>query len=244
MTRNVVGPWSPVQEQINRYFPPARHPYRILEHKIEQFLTQNASVLDIGCGRTAPNLLRLKANADRLIGVDLVEFSVADEDIELFNLDVCKMDPIPNESIDLAYSRSVMEHLQFADLAYKEIFRILKNGGVYIFLTPNIYDYAAIISALTPNKYHPAVVKFSEGREEDDTFPTYYRTNSKRRIRRLAEQHGFRVLELEYLGQYPSYLVFNRYLFWLGCMYEKAISSFRGFHFLKGWLFCVLQKTG
>lgn len=243
MIRNVIGPWSPVQEQINRFFPPAGHPYRTLEKKIEQYLPQNASILDIGCGRTAPNLQRLKGRADRLTGIDLVEFSVQDEDIELFNSDVCEMSPISKESIDLAYSRSVMEHLQFADLAYAEIFRVLKDGGLYIFLTPNIYDYAAIISALTPNKYHPAIVKFSEGREEEDTFPAYYRTNSKRRVRNLAKQHGFRVMELEYLGQYPSYLLFNRYLFWLGCMYEKGISSFRGLHFLKGWLFCVLQKS-
>jgi hypothetical protein len=50
------------------------------------------------------------------------------------------------------------------------------------------------------------------------------------------------VRELEYIGQYPSYLVFNRALFWLGSMYQKAIEKFAATRPLQGWIFCVLEK--
>jgi hypothetical protein len=39
MSQSVVGPFSPIQDQINRFFPPDTHPYRILEHQILANLT-------------------------------------------------------------------------------------------------------------------------------------------------------------------------------------------------------------
>lgn len=237
-----VGPWSPIQTQINRYFPPPEHPYAVLERSITRHVTAQTAVLDIGCGRTAPNLSKLKGKAGKLVGIDLVEFRDVDPALSLHNQSVESMPAIESASIDLAYSRSVMEHVKDTEAALREIHRVLRAQGRYIFLTPNFYDYGSLISYFTPNRLHPAIVKATEGRAEEDTFPAYYNANTKRRVRALAAATGFEIERLDYMGQYPNYLMFNRVAFWIGCMYELAIDKITPLHVLQGWLFCSLVK--
>ena len=50
------------------------------------------------------------------------------------------------------------------------------------------------------------------------------------------------VRQLDYIGQYPSYLTFNRALFWLGSMYQKAIEKFAATRPVQGWIYCDLEK--
>lgn len=232
-----------IQELINKYFPPARHPYRTFEYAILTHLTPSATVLEIGCGRTAPLLRALKGKVATLIGIDVVDFTVANEDIVLLQNDVTNMTDVATASIDVAFSRSVMEHVREVELAFAEIARALKPGGRYIFLTPNFYDYASWIAAAVPNRLHPWIVNRTEGRDEEDTFPTYFRCNTRRAIKHLAKQNGFEIEEFVYLGQYPNYFVFSPMLFRLGCIYAKFLEKTRRLHMLQGWIFCTLRKN-
>lgn len=238
----MIGPFSSVQDQIAHFFPDETHPYRVLDRRIAAEIKPDDSVLEIGCGRTAPCLQRLRGKAGKLYGLDLVDFSVQFDDLTLLNESVADMKSIPDNAIDLSYSRSVMEHVEDTRAAYKEIARILKPGGRYVFLTPNRYDYASIIASIVPNRFHSGIVRRTEGREEADTFPTFYRSNSFTQIQRLARSAGLEVLELARLGQYPAYLQFSRPLFWLGCLYEKGLSKSKMLDCLKGWLICTVRK--
>jgi len=235
-------PLTPVQEQIFTYFPIGTHPVHRLNAAIEETITPESVVLDIGCGRTAPTLVRWIGKAKVLHGVDIVDFRVDRPELTLHISSVTDMSGIATSSVDVAYSQAVMEHLDEPGAALAEIRRVLKPGGKYIFLTPSIYDYASIIAALVPNKWHPKLVKWMTGRKEEDVFPTYFRANSKHRITKLAAEHEFEIAEFAYLGQYPAYLVFNRVLFWLGALYERIIRRFEVLHPLQGWVFCVLRK--
>jgi SAM-dependent methyltransferase len=223
-------------------FPPEAHPDRVFERAVDRYLKPGAAVLDIGCGRTAPHLTKLIGRADVLYGVDLVDFTVADPRLHLFNTDVCDMPGIPDAAIDVAYSRAVMEHLQDPRRACIEIARTLKPGGVYIFTTPSIYDYGSLIASLVPNRWHGRIVSVTEGRAEEDVFPTVFAANSRRAVSAHAGAAGLTVREFQYLGQYPNYLVFNRMLFWLGSMYQKTIEKFALTQPLQGWIYCVLEK--
>src|SRR5690606_35852130 len=89
------------------------------------------SVLEIGCGRTAPSLRRLRGKAAALYGIDVVSFAADTEGLQLFNESVTAMKSFSTGSLDLAFSRSVMEHIEDVDAAYREIFRVLKPGGKY-----------------------------------------------------------------------------------------------------------------
>lgn len=233
---------TPVDAQIRAMFPSDTHPNRVLERAIESRLTPTSAVLDIGCGRTAPNLVKLREAGRMLYGIDVIDFTVDGADLQLFSNDVRDMKDIPSASIDLAYSRAVMEHLETPEAAYAEIARVLKPGGVYVFTTPSIYDYGSIAALIIPNRFHARIVSATEGRAGEDVFPTVFGSNSRRRIERQARDTGLEVLQLDYIGQYPSYLVFNRGLFWLGSMYQKAIEKFALTRPLQGWIFCILRK--
>jgi SAM-dependent methyltransferase len=233
---------TPVEDQMRAMFPSDTHPNRVLERAIDRYLKPDSTVLDIGCGRTAPNLVKLAAPGRTLYGVDVIDFTVSAPGLHLFSNDVRNMKDVPSNTVDLAYSRAVMEHLEQPEAAYAEIARVLKPGGVYVFTTPSIYDYGSVAALLIPNRFHARIVSATEGRAGEDVFPTVFGSNSRRAITRQADDCGLAVRELDYIGQYPSYLVFNRALFWLGSMYQKAIEKFDVTKPLQGWIFCVLEK--
>jgi SAM-dependent methyltransferase len=217
------------------------HPYRVFENEVQRYLQPAHTLLDAGCGRTAPILANYKNKARRLIGVDLVDFVPSDKDLELYHCDLGAM-PIMDGCVDVAMARSVMEHVTDPTRVYGEIHRVLKPGGHFIFLTANLWDYASIIAKVIPNRFHPWIVSRTEGREEHDVFPIAYRTNTRAAVLRFAEQTGFELVSFRYLGQYPSYFMFNGFLFLLATGYEKLISRVAHLNFLRGWLLVTLRK--
>ena len=237
-----IGFWSPVERQQRAMFPAEGHPNRILERAVEEKLRPDSAVLDIGCGRTAPNLAKLIGKAGDLYGIDVIDFTIDDPQMRLFRNDVGDMRDIPDGSIDIAYSRAVMEHIDNPDEAFAELARVLKPGGVYIFVTPSVYDYGSIIARLVPNRYHGKIVNAVEGRAEEDVFPTVYACNSLGLLRKQVARAGLRIETGRYIGQYPSYFMFNRVLFWLGSLYQKAIERFAITQPLQGWIYCVVEK--
>ena len=111
-----------------------------------------------------------------------------------------------------------------------------------MFLTANMWDYGTLVARLVPNRFHGRIVRFAEGRAEEDTFPTAYKTNTRRDVDRLAHASGLEVEEFRYLSQYPNYLMFNGLLFAIGTAYEKVISRFEGLRLLRGWIMVTLLK--
>ena len=189
----------------------------------------------------APILEKFRNRARRLIGVDLFDFTLAAEGLELHHCDLGAM-PIEDGCIDVTMARSVMEHVTDPTRVYGEIHRVLKPGGRFIFLTANLWDYASIIAKLIPNRLHPWIVRKTEGRDERDVFPVAYRTNTRGAVEKLAKQTGFEIVSFRYLGQYPSYFMFNGCLFLMATGYEKLISRVSALNFLQGWILVTLRK--
>lgn len=225
-----------------KYFGRDEHPYRTFEREVRSHLTTSQTLLDAGCGRTAPVLQGFRGQAARLIGIDEVEFTTDLPGIETFNANLARTG-LPDGCVDVIMARSVVEHLDDPTRVFSEFHRILKPGGVVVFLTANLWDYASLVAAAVPNRLHPWIVSRTEGRKEFDVFPTRYRANTRAAIRRHASASGLSIQKLEYLGQYPSYLMFNGPLFLLGTAYEKLISRFSSLHWLRGWILCSLSKS-
>ena len=223
----------------DRYFQ-EEHPYRIFEGEVSAYLHPEHTLLDAGCGRTAPLLARYRGKARRLIGVDLVEFGARVDDVDLYRCDLGNI-PIADSSVDVVMARSVMEHVTDPTAVYKEMFRVLRPGGHFVFLTANLWDYASIIAKLVPNRFHPWIVNRTEGRDEEDVFPTAYRTNTWSAVRRWTREAGFEPVAFRYLGQYPAYFLFNGFLFLLATGYEKMIRR-AGLHWLQAWILVTLRK--
>jgi SAM-dependent methyltransferase len=224
-----------------RYFGSDEHPYRAFERKVDSLIGPNDTLLDAGCGRTAPVLSKYRGKAKRLIGVEVVEFPSPLDGIELLNCDLARM-PLADRSVDVVMSRSVMEHIVDPASVYAEIARVLRPGGSFVFLTGNFWDYAAVITNLIPNRFHPWIVARTQGRAEIDVFPTAYKTNTRASVDKWSRGAGFEVISYDYLGQYPAYFMFNGLLFLIATGYEKVISRFDALRFLRGWILVVLNK--
>jgi SAM-dependent methyltransferase len=225
----------------DRFYRDDEHPYRIFESHVARQVAPGATLLDAGCGRTAPVLGRFRGRAARLIGVDLVDFRSDAPDLELHRCDLASL-PLDDESVDVAMARSVMEHVTRPREVYAEIFRVLRPGGRFVFLTANLWDYASLIAKAVPNRLHPWIVARTEGRREEDVFPIAYRTNTRGAVSRWSELTGFDVEDFRYLSQYPSYFRFNGVLFAIATGYEKLISRVRPLNALQGWILATLRK--
>lgn len=220
------------------------HPYKIFEQKVFDHIQTNATILDVGCGRTAPVLKKFVGLGRTLIGMDLCELKTTGHNASpSFIKGNATAISLKDASVDLVISRSVLEHLENPAEVYREVYRILKPEGYLIFLTPNFYDYASILSKLIPGRFHSRIVRLTEGRNEEDTFPTCYRSNTERQVKKLASMTGFEISSLDYLGQYPSYFMFNPVLFMIGTAYDKLICRFDAFKCLRGWILVVLRKS-
>jgi SAM-dependent methyltransferase len=216
-----------------RYFGDREHPFVTLEREVTCWLRAEHTLLEVGCGSRAEVLGHFRGKARYLIGLDVTDFDVTqiDASVRLIQRDINDTG-IDSESVDTMFSRAVMEHLADPVLAFREIHRVLRPAGHYVFLTPNLGHYSALLSLATPNSLHPWLVRVTEGRQEEDTFPTYYRCNSKRSIEQACRGSGLVLRRLVYLNQYPSYFMFNAVL----------IDRYSALRFFRGWLLGVVEK--
>jgi SAM-dependent methyltransferase len=233
---------SRTEKLLAKYWGQHQHPYIKLDEVIFSSIKEGMDILEQGCGRTAPLLCKLSNTGARLHGVDLVDFTIDRPDLTLVQSSVTDL-PFADNKFDLIFSRSVMEHLEQPKRAYEEAHRVLKDGGRWIFLTPNRWDYVSIISRIVPNSLHGKIVNYTVGSHEEDVFPVVYESNSWGQIQRLCRETGFEVKTFEYLGQDPTYLGFSSTLYLLGTAYEKLLLSTPLLQGLRGWLFVVLQKS-
>ncbi|HUX72905.1 MAG TPA: class I SAM-dependent methyltransferase [Steroidobacteraceae bacterium] len=224
-----------------RFFGKQEHPYGTFEREVNRLLRPEHTLLDAGCGRTAPVLTTYLGKAGRLIGVDVVDFSVVIDGVELYKCDLANTG-LPNQCVDVIMARSVMEHVANPAAVYQEFSRILRPQGRIVFLTANLWDYASLIAVLVPNRFHPWIVARTEGRQEKDVFPIEYKSNTRRAMYKNANSAGLAVERFDYLGQYPCYFMFNGGLFLFATCYEKIISSIPALHGLRGWILCTLVK--
>ncbi len=101
--------------------------------------------------------------------------------------------PFLKESFDLITSNMVFEHLKNPEKQLEEIFRNLQPGGLLIFHTPNLLGYDTALTQLITGHLKAKLIWFLQARKEEDVFPTYYRINTEKVIKRVAERVGFQV---------------------------------------------------
>ncbi len=132
--------------------------------------------------------------------------------------------PYPGGSFTVVVSANVLEHLAIPSAVFREIGRVLRPGGLFLFKTPNKRHYVPAIARLTPHAFH-AWVNLRRGMEDRDTFPTVYRSNTPDDIRRLASASGFMVEEISMIEGRPEYLRAFPPLYPAGIAWERLVNA-------------------
>jgi SAM-dependent methyltransferase len=219
-----------------------RHASRHYEDAVAARLDAGKSILDLGCGRTFPLAAKYLARTDTVYGVDPLAEPTAVASGAIARVGSADAIPFPDASFDVVACRSVLEHIRRPAAAFAEVARVLRPGGVFIFLTPSRYDYVSLAAGLLPNAWHPWIVQRLEGRAEADTFPTFYRANSRSAVECHARRAGLVVGHLEYLRHHPEYFMSSPLLYRLAALYDDVIGRLDVLDFLRGWLLGVLQR--
>jgi ubiquinone/menaquinone biosynthesis C-methylase UbiE len=205
-----------------------------LEALVRTYLTPDARVMDLGCGRGGVVELFWQ-DVDLAIGVDPDLPSLAEH--RAHGMPVLRGTgehlPFGGESFDLIVCLWVLEHLSSPEQVLHEVRRVLRPGGHFLFLTPNLRN-----PLLTLNRLGRALPQLQRrlvprlyGRIEADTFPVQYRANTTGAIRSLAERSGLQVAELRVV-QDPTYLAFNGLMFRASVLSEGLLPRGWGVHLL------------
>ncbi len=168
---------------------------------------QTPTVLDIGCGagmaRESDWQWAIKPHVSRYVGLEPDPNMVPDEGLfdETQNALMEDANLEPN-SIDIAYSWMVMEHVAEPESFCKTLYDALKPGGTYYFSTPNIRHYFTFTAQfLKQLKIDEAVL--SVIRKQDDLdeyhYPVQYKFNSEPQIAKIADAVGFEAPQFAYV---------------------------------------------
>lgn len=209
---------------------PATLVYETLVRTALDQADQTPILLDIGCGRGGVLEQLAGTTAHRPVGVDPDFESVFDHRLPDLRRAVALADAIPlePESVDVAISAWVFEHLPDPLRTFREVSRVLRPGGAFIFLAPNKNSPAALLNRVL----HPlqeVLVPRLYGRAEADTFPVVYRANTHNQIAKLAQSSGLRVAAFHYIED-PTYFAFNEPLFWLSRQVTRLLPASQAVH--------------
>ncbi len=144
--------YSQVYDELFRRVP--KHPQwtkqntatresQIEEHLrlLRSHLTADTVFLEVGAGdcalplRLAPRVRKAYALE---VSKELTRGLPQSEKFQLLLTDGCTV-PLPDNSIDLAYSYQLIEHIHPDDVVdqLKELYRVIRPGGIYFCITPN-----------------------------------------------------------------------------------------------------------
>jgi len=214
----------------------------IYEELLATYVSSNAKVLDAGCGQ-AGIVEQVMSVVKQVVGIDQT-FGDYRDTIKLRDLVRGRLEalPLPSNSFDVISCTWVLEHLENPDPVFQEFARVLRAKGVLLFLAPNAHNYIALISRVVPNWLHKHVVRVLYGREQQFTFPVYYKTNTKDKLDESLNRHGFICEYFRYIGD-PTYIAFNEPLYRLGVFLER-LTDFQGMRHFKVHFVAVYRYQG
>jgi SAM-dependent methyltransferase len=164
--------------------PLTEYPQQLASYLFNRYgVKQGSSFLDIGCGRG--EFLKGFINCG-VKGYAVDQSSMARKycpEAELRNSDIENDGiPYPDNFFDVVYSKSVIEHFHYPERLIKEMYRVLKPGGLAITLCPSWeYNYRIYF--------------------EDYTHRTPFMLESLRDIQII---HGLAEVQVEFFRQLPS----------------------------------------
>lgn len=108
--------------------------------RIKKYIPKNAIVCDFGCGYEGVMLNSIKDIIGSGVGLDLkINPNYSNDKIQLIEADLNKQLTLNDNYFDVVISLANLEHLENPNHTMKEIYRILKPGGILLMTTPSVY---------------------------------------------------------------------------------------------------------
>lgn len=222
--------------------------HRYEEHLL-RWIPQNASWLDVGCGRRLlpdwreEGEKKLLARASSLVGIDLDLGSLKDNTTAHHRV-FGPVDALPfrADSFDVVTANMVVEHLSNPEASFAEVARVLRPGGLFLFHTPNAKAFPTSVARVIPEAVKAPLARTFDGRRAADVFPTFYRCNTAEDIARCAHSAGMVPVEISFVSTtaifsvVPPLALFE--LLWL-----RSLRSDSRRH-LRSNVIAVLRKNG
>ena len=205
-----------------------------LEAIVRSHVTPHSRVLDLGCGRGGVVELFWR-DVELAAGLDPDSHSLTEHRSQGMPVirGVGERMPFVNGSFDLVVCLWVLEHLADPVGTFREVHRVLRPRGHFVFVTPNLRNplmLANRIGKALPSLQRRLVPKVY-GREEADTFPVQYRANTEQAVRAHARAAGLDVHALRVVPD-PTYLAVNSLMFNASVMSERLMPKGWGVHLL------------
>ena len=193
-------------------FPGLQYSQNIYEEFLDIHVQPGVDWLDLGCGhmilppwreeneKVLINRCRIMAGIDR----DLESIACHRSISHRICADVSEL-PFKSRCFDLVTANMVVEHLENPIEQFKEVNRVLRPEGVFLFHTPNAMGYARLMGCLVPDDIKKIVIPFLEGRKESDIYRTYYRANREKTIGLVAAASGFQVQRIRFILSHAQF---------------------------------------
>ena len=220
-----------LREQYRVLHPGWRPATEVYAEMVRQSIRPSARVLDLGCGRGGL-VEQLNHPLSQVVGVDPDWQSLREHRLPLPRV-VATSEALPLAAgcVDVAFASWLLEHLARPSVTFVQLARVLRPGGVFVFITPNSWHPLSGLNRTLGRfaRVQGALVARVYGRAESDAFPTFYRANSPAALRRLAAMHGLELSVLHAIPD-PTYLAFNQPLFRLMVYVEGRLATDRQLH--------------
>jgi len=205
-----------------------------LEALVRSRITRESRVLDLGCGRGGVVELVWR-EVELAVGLDPDAPSLTEHRAPGMPVVRGMGDHLPfaNRSFDLIVCVWVMEHLANPLATLVEVRRVLRPGGHFLFLTPNLRHPVVLANRLgkAMPRLQRRLVPRLYGRLEADTFPVQYRANTPSSIRALATAAGIGIAELRVVPD-PTYLAWNEPMFRVSLLSDRLMPKSWGIHLI------------
>lgn len=205
--------------------------------RVNALLTPQMTVLDLGAGRgllahyhvpAIRSLCTLRGKVHEVVGVDIDPAVKTNPSLDRALIYNGKTIPLSDNSIDLVVSDHTFEHLDDPRSVAAEISRVLKPGGWVCARTPYLFSLLVLVSSIAPNRMHAGMLKkIQPQRKEIDVFPTRYRLNTFRALRRFFPASSWEHCSYTWSPQ-PAYFFGNRFVLALMLVYDAIKRPFLG----------------
>lgn len=200
----------------------------------------NSVLLDIGCGRDATWLKAVAPSFREAHGIDPEALDTSFDNITLAHGSAYEL-PFEDSYFDVIATRNVVEHLDDPARALRECRRVLRPGGKMFILTPNMRFPPLAVARVFPHTVRQKINYIVRGAEEEDTFKTYYRANTIRDVRRLAQEAGFEADRVEYFTEQPVYFTFSLLAFRCWAAFDRLCLQKESCAWLRHYIYCELR---